>query len=71
MYFRAFFIPMYQIRAEQIEFVIQSDEPTHQLVLHLAVHPFIVLTIVAARLGAYNVVERLQLAYLTRHRLLE
>lgn len=34
---------MYQIRAEQIEFVIQSDEPTHQFVLHLAVHQFIVL----------------------------
>ena len=35
---------MYQIRTEQIEFVIQSDEPTHQFVLHLAVHQFIVLS---------------------------
>jgi len=33
---------MYQIGTEQIEFVIQSDEPTHQLVLYSAVHQFIV-----------------------------
>ncbi len=26
LHFRAFFVPMYQIRTEQIEFVIQSDE---------------------------------------------
>src|SRR5713226_9145112 len=32
---------MYQIRTELIEFVIQSDELTHQFVLHLAVHQFI------------------------------
>jgi hypothetical protein len=33
---------MYQIGTEQIEFVIQSDEPTHQLVLYSAVHQLIV-----------------------------
>jgi hypothetical protein len=44
LHFRAFFVPMYQIRTEQIEFVIQSGEPTHQFVLHLAVHQFIVLS---------------------------
>ena len=33
---------MCQIGTEQIEFVIQSDEPTHQLVLYSAVHQFIV-----------------------------
>jgi hypothetical protein len=33
---------MYQIGTEQIEFVIQSDEPTHQLVFYPAVHKFIV-----------------------------
>src|SRR5262249_45168359 len=33
---------MNQIRTEQIEFVIQSDEPTHQLVFYPAVHQFIV-----------------------------
>jgi hypothetical protein len=53
---------MYQIRAEQIEFVIQSDKLIHQLVLYLAVHQFIVPTIAVTRLGACNVVERLQLA---------
>ena len=42
--FRALFVPVNQIRTEQIEFVIQSDELTHQLVLHLAVHRFIVLS---------------------------
>src|SRR5205807_9980785 len=36
---------MYQIRTEHIEFVIQSDEPAHQFVLHLAVHQFIVLSL--------------------------
>jgi hypothetical protein len=36
---------MYQIRTEQIEFVIQSDKLTHQVVLHLAVHLFIVPTV--------------------------
>jgi len=56
---------MHEIRAEQIEFVIQSDELTHQLVLHLAVHQYIVPAIAVTRLGAYDVVERLQLAYLT------
>lgn len=45
---------MYQIRAEQIQFVIQSDKLAHQLVLHLAVHQFIVPTIAATRLGAYK-----------------
>ena len=35
---------MYQIRTEQIEFVIQSDELIHQFVLHVAVHQFIVLS---------------------------
>ena len=44
LHFRALFVPMYQIRTEQIEFVIQSDELTHQFVLHLAVHQFIVLS---------------------------
>jgi hypothetical protein len=53
---------MHQIRAEQIEFVIQSDKLTHQLVLHLAVHQFIVPTIGVTRLRVYNAVERLQLA---------
>jgi hypothetical protein len=33
---------MHQIRTEQIEFVIQSHELTHQFVLHLALHQFIV-----------------------------
>jgi hypothetical protein len=33
---------MYQIGTEQIEFVIQSGELTHQLVLYSAVHQFIV-----------------------------
>jgi hypothetical protein len=55
---------MYQIRAEQIEFVIQNDKLTHQLVLHVAVHQSIVPTIAVTWLGAYDVVERLQLAYL-------
>jgi hypothetical protein len=45
---------MNQIRAEQIEFVIQSDELTHQLVLHLAVHQFIVPAIPVTRLDDYN-----------------
>jgi hypothetical protein len=44
LHFRAFFVPVNQIRTEQIEFVIQSDELTHQLVLHSAVHRFIVLS---------------------------
>jgi len=44
LHFRAFFVPMYQIRTEQIEFVVQSHELTHQFVLHLAVHQFIVLS---------------------------
>jgi len=35
---------MYEIRTEQIEFAIQSDELTDQFVLHLAVHQFIVLS---------------------------
>jgi hypothetical protein len=35
---------VYQIRTEQIEFVIQSDELTHEFVLHLAVHQFILLS---------------------------
>ncbi len=65
LHFRTFFVPIYQIRAEQIEFVIQSDELTHQFVLHLAVHQFIVSTIAVTRLGAYNADERLQVAYLT------
>ena len=85
---------MYQIRAEQIEFVIQSDEPTHEFVLHLAVHQLIVpsylyrdfvfdqifayrkahfnfrVTCPADRyrrtqVGAYNVDERLEVAYVT------
>ncbi len=43
LHFRPFFLPVNQIRTEQIEFVIQSKELTHQLVLHLAVHRFIVL----------------------------
>jgi hypothetical protein len=38
---------------------------THQFVLHLAVHQFIVSTIAVTRLGAYNADERLQVAYLT------
>jgi len=42
LHFRAFFVPMHQIRTEQIEFVIQSHELTHQFVLHLALHQFIV-----------------------------
>ena len=29
LHLRTFFVPIYQIRAEQIEFVIQSDELTH------------------------------------------
>jgi hypothetical protein len=33
---------MNQIGTEQIEFAIQSDELTHQFVLHLATHPFII-----------------------------
>ena len=44
LHFRAFFVPANQIRTEQIEFVIQSDEPTYQFVLHLAVHRFIILS---------------------------
>src|SRR5215471_10604879 len=36
---------MNQIRTEQIEFVIQSDEPTHQLIFYPAVHQFIVSTL--------------------------
>jgi hypothetical protein len=44
LHFRTFFVPVNQIRTEEIEFVIQSDELTHQFVLHLAVHRFIVLS---------------------------
>jgi heme/copper-type cytochrome/quinol oxidase subunit 4 len=56
---------MYQIRTEQIEFVIQSDELTDQFVFHLAVHQFIVHAVAITRLGASTVDEQLQLAYVT------
>jgi len=52
LHFRAFFVPVNQIRTEQIEFVIQSDELTDQLVLHLAVHRFIVLSYPSRGLSA-------------------
>ena len=45
---------MHQIRTEQIEFVIQSGELTHQFVFHLAVHQFIVPTIAVTRLGTFG-----------------
>ncbi len=54
---------MYQIRTEQIEFVIQSDKLTDQVVLHLAVHVVIVPTVAVSRLAVYNVDARLQVAY--------
>jgi len=44
LHFGAFSVPVNQIRTEQIEFVIQSDELTHQFVFNLAVHPFIILS---------------------------
>jgi hypothetical protein len=44
---------MYQIRTEQVEFVIQSDKLTHQFVLHLAVHLFIVPFVAVTRLAVY------------------
>src|SRR6266852_9413551 len=55
LHFRAFFVPMYQIRTEQIDFIIQSDKLTHQVVLHLAVHLSIVHTVAVTRLAVYNV----------------
>jgi len=57
---------MYQIRTEQIEFVIQRDKLTHQVVLHLAVHLFIVPTVAVIRLAVYNIDARLQVPYGTR-----
>ena len=55
LHFRAFFVPVNQIRTEQIEFVVQSDELTHQFVLHLAVHPFIILSYPCRELQRYDV----------------
>ncbi len=55
MHFRAFFVPMYQIRTEQIELVIQRDKLAHQVVLLFAVHLFIVPTVAVTRLVVYNV----------------
>ena len=46
---------MYQIRTEQIELVIQRDKLAHQVVLHFAVHLFIVPTVAVTRLAVYNV----------------
>jgi len=43
LHFRAFLVPLYQVRTEQIEFVIQNDELAHEFVLYSAVHQFIIL----------------------------
>ena len=44
---------MNQIGTEQIELVVQSDESTHQFVLHLAIHQFILLSFCFHRISTW------------------
>jgi hypothetical protein len=43
LHFRTFFLSLYQVRAEQIEFVIQNDELANEFVFYLAAHYLIIL----------------------------